>query len=346
MKAEKYGVLEADRFLEGLITSGLTPGISVCCRQGGQVTYRFHQGSEMPKGQGNPVLPGTRFNLASVSKVFTALLVLKLIETGTLALNDPVARHIPEYPFLDVQLRHLLTHTAGYDETRLINRPETGEEVPRYLNDLYALTKRKYKVGEQQAYWTYAYSMVMDVVQRAAGENFEDLVKKYLLEPLGMQSTTFHHQYIPQGESVFPWNEGAQQLHKEFSNDVITGDAGIWSTAEDLAVLGSMIVSGGAHNGRRVMSASAIALMLREQAGRGFKNPAGLWIRGEEDTFGCFGDLASPQAAGHTGMTGCMLLVEPKLHLSAAILTNSIKLHEDWGNYQRVCNTLVAMHAM
>ncbi len=339
---ERMNAQALDAYFGGLMESGLSPCFSVRMMRGGTETYRFLGGRETPAPDSRPLTWETRLNIASSTKPVTAALVLSLVERGMFALGDPVKRYIPEYPFDDVTIFQLMTHTAGYDEMLIIPWPKSMEEREAFYRKIYAVDKRKYAAGERAAYWTFGYAILADILMRTAGCELETLARDVLFAPLEMTHSTFELSALSQTEYLLPWYARENRSFPEACVPVATGDSGLYTTADDLIRFAQMLLDDGVWQGKRVLSSMAAQLMLRESTSGKFMRSPGLWIKGAGDPAGCFGDLNSPQAAAHTGMTGCMLLIDPPYRAAAVILTNSLRLHEDWRNYQRIINALFA----
>lgn len=331
-----------DVYLNRLMETGLSPCFSVKMMRGGKECYSFLGGRETPAADARPLTAETRLNIASSTKPVTAALALSLVERGLLALGDPVRRYIPEYPFDSVTVFQLMTHTAGYDETFIIPWPRTRAERAAFYQRIYAVDKLKYAPGEKAAYWTFGYAILADILQRVAGCELEALAREVLFQPLGMAHSTFELSTLRPREYILPWFERENRSFPEACVPVATGDSGLYTTADDLIRFAQMLLDDGMWEGVRVFSSMAARLMLRESTDGKFMRSPGLWIKGAGDPMGCFGDLNSPLAAAHTGMTGCMLLIDPPVQATVVILTNSLRLHEDWRNYQRILNALLA----
>jgi D-alanyl-D-alanine carboxypeptidase len=137
----------------------------------------------------------TQFRLGSMNKMFTAVAVLSLVEAGKVALDDPLGKHLPEYPEPEVRskvtLRHLLMHTGGtgdifspqFFEKRLALRTH-GD----YLA-LYGTRKLLFEPGAEWRYSNYGYVLLGSVIERVSGRNYYDYVRDRVYAPAGMTST-------------------------------------------------------------------------------------------------------------------------------------------------------------
>lgn len=337
-----YSKETLDRYFCNLIENGISSCFSVGLKVGGQMRYSFLGGTETSDSNSRILTPETRFNIASVTKPITGALLIKLAEEGKLTLQDPVKNFIPEFKFEKTTLYHLLTHSAGYDEKIVLSRPKIPAERKTYFDSIYEIDKLKYPVGQISAYWSPDYSIVADVIERVTGSTLEEAACK-CFHLLSMIHSTYDLSTLAADQYFTPWNNRTGEFVPDANNGVITGDTGVYTTASDLLKFSRMLLTKGTFNGERIFSKAATDLMLREFTGGRFHQSPVFWIKGEVDTRGCFSDFNSPKAAAHTGMTGCMLMIDPEYQCTAAILTNSVCLHENWNHYKRICNMLMAI---
>lgn len=148
-------------------------------------------------GQATPVSDTTLFHMASVTKPFVATAVMQLVEQGRLALEDSVARHLPYFRLDDrrsseITIRQLLSHTAGMPDVGDYgwDRPETDNDaLERYVRDLH-VAKLIDSPGNRHSYSNVGFEVLGDVVAKVSGRSIEDYVTKFILNPLGMTSST------------------------------------------------------------------------------------------------------------------------------------------------------------
>lgn len=330
-------------YFGNLFASGLTSCIQVAGRKDGRTIFEYCDGVAIPSDpQSAKLTPATQLNVASVTKTVTGALLCRLVEEGELVLEDKVQRFVPEYPFDDVCVLNLMTHTAGYgpEQARGIGRPATVEKVPEYLKALYAIKTRPNKPWEAAPYFSPGYTMVMDIIQRIAGQPIGAFARHILFEPCGMTCTSYDYADVPRDQFIPPWN--GKNLGEKLYTMPPLGDTGLLTTADDLVKFGEMLLAGGASGGRRVYAEACVAAMLREcTQGRFNKTPI-FFYKGEHDNYHMFGDLTSPRAAGHTGSNGCAFMVDPQSGVTAAVLTNNPKMQAEWHNYGRVFNRVLS----
>jgi CubicO group peptidase (beta-lactamase class C family) len=198
--------LDVDAWLDGFmpyaIESGDIAGAVVVVVKDGQVlTQRGFGYADIAKR--TPVDPETTlFRTGSVSKLTTWTAVMQLVEQGKLDLDTDVNEYldfqIPGYDDKPITLRHIMTHTAGFEETvrRLISDSQ-GDMVPLETYVKQDLPARIFPPGEVPAYSNYATALAGYIVERASGQSFDDYVESRIFEPLGMTYSTFR-QPVPE----------------------------------------------------------------------------------------------------------------------------------------------------
>ncbi len=190
-----------------------------------------------------PLDYNTSFQLASVSKSFTAMSVLILKERGLLKVDDLVKDHIPEFPFENVTIRHLLQHTSGIPNYMYFVdqywRPDsniTNQQVLQLLIDKNA--QLTFKPGQRHVYSNTGYAMLALLVEKVSGVPFYQFLDENIFKPLQMDHT-------------FAWNRSEMTSNKNIATgfhrygwkyrkiapdvlDQVVGDKSIYSTVDDL----------------------------------------------------------------------------------------------------------------
>jgi D-alanyl-D-alanine carboxypeptidase len=144
---------------------------------------------------GTPNTTDTRFRVGSMNKMFTAVATLQLVEAGKLALDDPIGRHLPDYPNEEVAskvtVRHLLTHTGGtgdiFGPEFELNRSKLrthGDYV-----DLYGSREPGYEPGKRFEYSNYGFVLLGALIEAVSGRSYYDYVREHVFRPAGMAST-------------------------------------------------------------------------------------------------------------------------------------------------------------
>ncbi|MDQ1347960.1 MAG: hypothetical protein QG573_1334 [Acidobacteriota bacterium] len=187
--------------VEGLLTAAYpadAPGAAVLVKWQGEVVLRKGYGlAQMDLAI--PVAPEQVFEIGSVTKQFTAALLLRLAEQGKLALSDPITKFFPQMAFgvATITLEQLLAHTAGVP-----NYTDMPEWIPRWREDmsletLFALFADKPLDFPPGTLWSYSnsgYILLGAVIEKVTGKSYEEVVESELFVPLGMQDSRYGHQ--------------------------------------------------------------------------------------------------------------------------------------------------------
>lgn len=300
---------------------------------GVEAAYDDAEGSPA-RGPAVAVTRDTRFDLASVTKLFTAAVVLEVLADHGLDLDTPVAEVLAGYrdaPRRQVRFRHLLTHTAGLPP--VWSGWRDGPDPRRARRQVLALAPVA-PAGERHVYSCIGYVHAGFAVEELAGAPLDVEVARRITGPLGLASTG----YRPDPDvpvAATEWQDhpapgitrGA--VHDETARALggVSGNAGLFGTAADLARFGEALRLGGAG----VLRESTVDLMTRPLVAAGltpgYRQAAGPRLADEAN----FGRLAVG-SLGHTGFTGTMLLVAPRRQLTVAVLTNRVHPSRSWSD--------------
>ena len=212
---------------------------SVLLAFGDQVLFKKEVGYKLLKKQtaSNAIDSATLFDLASISKQFTAAAILKLREDKQLSLNDDVTKYLPNFPYEKITLHHLLTHTSGLPE--YMNFPEkdfnqdtlTNTQLEKYIE----LKKPKilFAPGTKYKYINTNYALLALIVEKITHTPFEQYVRKEIFTPAGLVVTCFATELkdkknYAKGHLA---NETERPFH--FQNGVI-GDKGVYTNIDEL----------------------------------------------------------------------------------------------------------------
>jgi CubicO group peptidase (beta-lactamase class C family) len=189
-----------------------------------------------------PVTPDTLFRIASMTKSFTAMSILKLRDEGKLSLDDPVARYIPElaelpYPTGDspvLTIRHLLTHSEGFPEDNPWGDrqlAQTDETLSRWMRAGIPFSNAP---GVAYEYSNYGFGILGQIVARVSGRPYADYVRTNILTPLGMTASTFD---IPHDNAAlgYRWEDGTWKPEPILPHGAFGSMGGLWTTPRELA---------------------------------------------------------------------------------------------------------------
>ncbi|GAA4904442.1 serine hydrolase domain-containing protein [Streptomonospora salina] len=286
-----------------LLKENEVPGAAVSVVDGGQRVYAGGYG-DADAAEGTPVDPAeTSFPMASVSKSFTATAVMQLAESGEVDLDTDVNEYLPggaqlpdTYPGDPVTLHHLLTHTAGFEESVVgmaTDSAETMLPLKGYLSTYQP--ERVHPPGRFVSYSNYGTSLVGLVVQEVSGVPFADYLDENVFGPLGME----HSGFMPPDQAAerftVPTLHGATPETVSEPLFVNQSPAGAgYATATDMSDFMLAMLGDGAYDGARVLSAESTQAMLTKQeslhpgvAGAGY----GTWDKSRQ----------GPRTVGHSG---------------------------------------------
>jgi CubicO group peptidase (beta-lactamase class C family) len=328
-------------------------GAVVLAARNGIVVSRFAVGdalryasptAELPAEQRIPARVDTMYDLASISKLFTTIVLLQQVEAGRLDLDTPVATYVPEFAAggkSAITPRHLLTHTSGLPaflpfwsshptpQTRLaaaLSTPVVAGTTP----------------GTQYVYSDIGLIALGVLVERLTGKGLAEAVQEGITGPLAMRDTGYRPapekknriaatEYEAYAGRGLVWGE----VHDEnaWALGGAAGHAGVFSTADDLAVLCQMLLNGGTYRDAHILSAGLVrqALVNYNAAleDRFPDSDRGLGFELGKHSY--MDAMASPVTFGHTGFTGTSVVIDPIAHSFLIVLSNRVHPDRNWG---------------
>ncbi|HEY3505700.1 MAG TPA: serine hydrolase [Actinocatenispora sp.] len=297
---------------------------------------------ELPEAQRVPARTDTIWDLASMSKLFTATAVAQLIERGLVELAAPVVRYLPDFAAngkSDITVRHLLTHTSGLIPDPV---PSLWAGYRTYAERVAAILATT-PSGPPDTAYVYSdlnFLTLGLLVEAVGGQRLDAYVAAHITGPLGLTDT----MYTPPAslkpriaaQEYEPWaGRGLVrgEVHDEnaWALDGVAGHAGVFSTARDIAVFAQTYLNGGRYGRSRILAEDTVRLMLSDYTSTLFPDdPHGLgWELGLNWYMGA---LASPVTFGHTGYTGTSIVVDPLSCSLVVLLTNRVHPSRDWGS--------------
>jgi CubicO group peptidase (beta-lactamase class C family) len=215
------------------------------------------------------------FQLASLSKPFTAVAVLKLQEAGKISLEDSVQRFFPDFPYRGVQIKSLLSHRSGLpnyayafmDSVRRGHKYPTNTEVMRWFATVRPTPQRYNVPGRSFSYSNTNYLVLAAIVEKVSGMAFDDYLQKHIFAPLDMTHTLLGTQPEVPEQHRTAGHQSGRVIPKDYYDNVV-GDKGIYSTTEDLYRFYKGLMGGCLLSKRTLKEAFAPRSFER----RGFKN--------------------------------------------------------------------------
>ena len=237
-------LVEVDRTMENYRLDAHIPGMVWGIVQDGRLVHVKGAGVQAIDTK-RPVTPDTLFRIASMTKAFTALSILKLRDDGKLALDTPVEAYVPElrgwkYPTDDsprIRVRELLTHTAGFvtdDPWGDRQTPLPEDDFTRLLRDGVPFSRPPAMAME---YSNLGYALLGRIVANVSGQPYKDFVQRVLLMPLGMSSTGYDVAAAPVGRRAlgYRWEDNAWKLEPTMAHGAFGAMGGIQTSATDYA---------------------------------------------------------------------------------------------------------------
>ena len=231
-----------DDFLHTQMEAYKIPGLAIAIVRNGEVEYLNGYGVANPNG--DPVTPDTPFLLASVSKSFTALAIMQLVEEGKIALNDPVQKHLPWFDVKgegesEITVAHLMYQTSGFNEYQG-NESNLRPASPNGLEGgVRALSNvgLTFKPGESWAYSNINYSVLGFLVQEVSGQRYEDYIQEKIFTPLTMEHSYTSSSLVQDASVAQGYNPffGIPMPVETDVTESVGASAGLWSSAADMS---------------------------------------------------------------------------------------------------------------
>ncbi len=335
--AEKFDPEKLDRIADAAqaaIKRGDCPGAVVLVLHGDAVVYRKAFGNGRLSPEPLPMAVDGVFDMASLTKpVATATAIILLHERGKIAFTDTVGKHWPEFAANGketVTVEHLLTHTSGLlaDNAVADYRMGKAEALKRI-----AALKLEQPPGEKFKYSDVGFITLGVVVEKITGELLDVFTRKNIFEPLGMKDSGFlpskelQAMAVPTAKVGDEWLQGRVHDPRASALGGGAGHAGLFSTADDMAIYAKMLLNGGKHAGKPFLSEKSVTAMTEP-----LSVPGGARSRGwDVDTAYSAprGNLFGKRDGfGHTGFTGTSLWIDRPSKTAIVILTSRLQISE------------------
>jgi CubicO group peptidase (beta-lactamase class C family) len=331
-----------DRSLTARLDSAMAAALAEGLAPGGVLAVGRHGRLVHMKGYGfTDYAPGapqtdarTIYDVASLTKVVvTTTAAMMLEEQGRLRLDDLVATYLPEFANgeaakASITVRMLLTHRAGFEAYAPLHRELRGREA--YLR---AIAERPLKVppGTETIYSDWDMVLLGLVIERITGQPLDVFAFERIFQPLGLRETMFRPDTanvelrrriaptaIDSARGGLLW--GVVHDGNAGAMGGVSGHAGLFSSARDLAAFAQMMLNGGTYDNVRLLRPTTIARWTAPQ-GAGSSRALGWDTPATESSAG---DYFSPRSFGHTGFTGPYMWIDPERDLFVVLVTNRV----------------------
>ena len=297
-----------DAFLSKEFADGALKCMSCAYEQHGETRYRFVAENGWKGFDEN-----TPVHVASITKVFTAVLLMQLSEEGKISLNDYVKKYIPEFKGEYVPIINLMTHTSGWrNKTGHVAKCVDAKRHQEFYDTMY----QDFEVNEKFRYMSQGYDILAEICEKVTGAaDVADLARDRIFRPLGMEHSAF----------------AAHQ-----------GQSGMHTTAPDLVKFGRHLLDVRRMRKAGILTPQGADALFRRCLKPEFNRTPAFFIKSGYVGFGqYFGEVNTMEAVGHAGATGCFLLIDPGLDAVEVVLTNRLNENDTHfsscdGNFARI----------
>ena len=280
-----------DAFLSKEFADGALKCMSCAYEQHGETRYQFvAQKGWKGFDENTPV------HVASITKVFTAVLLMQLSEEGKISLNDYVKKYIPEFKGEHVPIINLMTHTSGWrNKTGHVAKCVDAKRHQEFYDTMY----QDFEVNEKFRYMSQGYDILAEICEKVTGvADVADLTRDRIFRPLGMDHSAF----------------AAHQ-----------GQSGLHITAPDLVKFGRHLLDIRRTRKNGILTPQVVDTLFRRCLKPEFNRTPAFFAKSGYIGFGqYFADVNTMDAVGHAGATGCFLLIDPGLDAVEVVLTNRL----------------------
>jgi CubicO group peptidase (beta-lactamase class C family) len=323
--------LRLDSIVRVALAEGAAPGVAIAVGRYGRLVHLRGYGTLDYTATTAPATPSTLYDLASLTKVVattTAAMILE--ESGRLDIGRTVVSYVPELNAPDkaaITVRMLLTHSGGFEAYAPLYEHLRGR-----AEFITAINQRPlaYAPGSNTVYSDWDMVLMQAVIERISGLPLDQFVEGHLTNPLGMRDTRFNpdtgnatlrRRIAPTSYDTMRGQlQGTVHDGNAWALGGVSGHAGLFSTARDLAVFAQFLLDGGSYGDVRILGPQTVARWTARQSGTasralGWDTPA---------PNSSAGRYFSPRSFGHTGFTGTSMWIDPERGLFVVLLMNRV----------------------
>jgi uncharacterized protein YbbC (DUF1343 family)/CubicO group peptidase (beta-lactamase class C family) len=321
-----------DEQVEQAIREGLIPGAVLIVGHNGKIVHRKAYGQRALIPSREPMTIDTIFDIASLTKVVaTTPAVMKLYDQGKIDIEAPVTKYLPEFQGgkSAITVRDLLTHFSGLKPDLVLEPPWSGYQtgVRRAFLD-----KPEGPPGTRFVYSDINFVLLAEIVHRVSGKMLDQFADEEIFSPLEMKETVFNppaskRPRIAPTEIDPATNQPFRGIvHDPTSRYMggVTGDAGVFSTATDLARYAQMMANQGELEGSKIFSPATVKKFTSPASPQGQPNVRGLGWDIDSTYSAPRGEIYSTGSFGHTGFTGTSMWIDPASNSYVILLTNAV----------------------
>lgn len=338
-----------DTVVAEAIRNGDLPGAVVLVLRRGKIAMEKAYGQRSVEPERHKMTVDTIFDLASLTKpIVTATCLMLLLEEGKIRLSDPVSRYLPGFnddKQKAITIRHLLLHTSGLIPDNSIRDYQMGIEVAwQKLSEQKPIAEP----GQKFQYSDVGFLLLVKIVENVSGESLDTFAHKRIFSPLQMQDTGYNPpeklwpRIAPTEKRQGKWLTGKVHDPRAWALGGVAGHAGLFSSAQDLALFCQMLLNRGQFAGTRILSPVTVRVLTE-----GHEVPGGKRSLGWDVDTGYSsnrGELFGKTGFGHTGFTGTSIWIDPETETAVLFLSN--RVHPNGrGNVIRLRNQIASIVA-
>ncbi len=322
-----------DGIVDRAIADSAFPGAVLLVARNGIVVHDKAYGAQTYDPYSPRITPNTMYDLASVTKVIaTTSAVMRLLDEHRIDLSDRVVKYLPPFGQQGkerITLYNLMVHNAGLPAWRKFYE---FCDNPQCVMDSIFATPLIYRTGDSTVYSDLGLITMGKIIEKVTGTTLDRYVDSVFFRPLGMTSTMYNPPAsllgrIAPTEIDTYWKKTGVAVHGRVHDENaatlggVSGHAGLFSTASDLAILLQMLLNGGTYDGVRYLNQATVERFTTRQAD-GSSRGIGWDTKSSEHSFS--GTLTSMKTFLHTGFTGTSVVVDPVKRLIVVFLTNRV----------------------
>lgn len=335
--------MAADGAIDSIVYDAIArkafPGCQVLALKDGRVLFRKAYGRQTYDSASPAVTMETVYDLASVTKmVSTTLAVMKLVETGKVGLDDPMSRYLPYLKHTDkarLTIRQALSHMGRLKPFDSYWKEAAGADDPR-ARVLEQVAASPLNGREGYEYSDLGFILLGDLVQYVSGQRLDIFVQHHFYAPLGLSRTAYNPLehgvdsmcVAPTERDTYYRNRlvrGVVHDPNAYAMGGVSGHAGLFSTADELARILQMLLDGGTYGGKRLLKEETVRLFnTRHYGRRGCRRGLGVDKPALDGGAGSACPEASDASFGHTGFTGTVVWADPEAGMVYVFLSNRV----------------------
>jgi uncharacterized protein YbbC (DUF1343 family)/CubicO group peptidase (beta-lactamase class C family) len=317
-----------DPIIDDAIAQQQIPGAVVIIGHDGQIVYRKAYGSRAIEPRREAMTLDTIFDCASLTKVVaTTTAIMQLWEQGKFRMNDPVAKYLPDFAQngkQDITIRQLLVHYSGLAPDLDLTKRWEGKDAAYRIAFESAPDRPP---GSAFVYSDVNFVVLGALLERLSGESLDEYSAKHIFGPLGMKETRFLPPASWQARIAPTEEDEKHHLLRGVVHDPtvrrmggVAGQAGVFSTADDLALFAQALLDGG----RGVLTPATIAKMTAPQQPVNSTVLRGFGWDIDSPWSSNRGELFPVGGYGHTGFTGTSLWIDSATKTYIVLMTNAV----------------------